>query len=701
MRGMTVRFLVLLCWAFLSLAHAGDRLPVASPWLHEFLPDDALVYARIPHPFDLLAAPKGNALDAAMRSPANVEAVARIRAGISANVLPRIPAFRDLRLQMLARHLRGPAELALLSLPAPSLLISAGLDVGTQEGFQALFTELAAAGEGLSLASPLDDRGVAQLDGLPVPAFVRFVDGRLLLNLGPSVSPESFEIVLAGIVENPDHGMRAMERRVDATGQGIFFWVNTERALAMATVMMQPEQFKQITDVGLDKTSAVGLGWGVAEGKGRISLLADLRPEYDRGFLPDVEIDISAKSVGEPDGLFVVAIPTAEEFARLEARALDALEADAISDWEETKAHLLDEFGFSFDELLNSVGPEVLLIFDDAGDYGALRIRDRKQWDRIIDRLAESLDSRPERKHLGGNTYYHWMLEGDLTDLEDAPETESQWFAELAARSRDHHYWTYEGDYLYFASVPQILIDRHELQADTDIAEWLKLRQRIDTSAAFLSMSGTTRKLPERVYAVYLEILQLLADLAQTDIDIWSMPTARQLDLPRAGTRGFTISLGDPTLAAEFTFENNPGEFLGGTGGLVIAGIAAAIAIPAYQDYTMRSSVSEGLALSKTTQMNVAEYYFENGEFPGQGRAAELSEYAGASEHVQSIIVEPGTGRIVIDFSMKSIPDGGQIYLRPFEDDAGELQWDCSGTFEEKLLPAHCRGGEASNRTGA
>lgn len=701
MRRFSTSILALLCCAMLGAAHADDRLPTAAPWLRDVLPDDVLMYARLPHPFGMLAAPKGNALDAAMRSDANVETILKIRRGLSENVLPRIPAFQDLRLRVLEKHLRAPVELAVLSLPAPSLLVASRLNVQSVDEFEALLSELAEDGAGLSLVAPLDERGAGQIAGLPVPAFVQFEDGRLLLNVGPSASQESFDGVVSGISANTDHAMRAMERRVDASGQGIFLWINTERALAMATVMMQPEQFEQITDAGLDKTSSVAFGWGVADGKGRISLVADLRSEYDRGFVPDVYVDIRARSVGEPDGLFLLAIPTVEEFTRIEARVLDTFDSAEIAAWKETRSAMSGELGFTIEELLNSIGPELLLIFDSAGDYGAVRIRDRKLWNRIIDAMAESIDSKPETRRVGRQTYYHWAFESELMDLDDTLETESHWFAELFARARDHNFWTYEGDYLYFASVPQILIDRHEMGADTDLAAWLRNRQRIDSRTAFMSMSGTSHKLPERVYAVYLELLQLLADVAQTEIDIWAMPTARQLELPRAGTLGFTLSLGNPTLAAEFTFENNPAEFLGGAGGIFIAGVVAAIAIPAYQDYTVRATVNEGLTLSEPAKRAVTEHYFETGEFPGQGTAADLSEYTGDGRRVQSIIVEPGTGRIIINFSLDSLPDGGQVYLRPFVDDVGELQWECSGTFADEQLPAHCRGGESHGRTGA
>ena len=701
--GLAALGILLLASLSPGIVRAENELPIRDAWLRDFLPDDALLYMRIPHPFGLLAAPKGNAFDAALRSEANLETIEKIRAGISANVLPRIPMFQDVRLRLLEKHLQSPVELAVLPLPAPSLLISANIDVASSEQFESLFEEIAAEEASMRLVSPLDEHGAGQLEGLGVPAFVKFdaANGQLLLNVGPSVSAESFSLALGSVVRNADHDLRTLEERIDQSGQGFFLWLNAERALPMVMMMMQLEQYEQLTNVGLDKVSSAALGWGVANGKGRISVVANLRAEYDRGFVPLVGNDISATAVGDPDGLMLISIPTSEEFARIEARVLDALEADSIADWDAAKESLVEEFGFSFEDILNAAGPEMLLIFDGAGDYGALRVRDRRLWDRIIKAVSDEIDSEPETKRINGRTFYHWAMQGELVDLDASPETETEWFAELFARQRDHTYWTYDGDYMYFASVPQILIDRYEMGATSSIREWLEQRQFIDASEAVISMSGTSDKLPERVYAVYLEVLQILADVAQTDIDLWSMPTARQLGLPRNGTLGFTISLGDPMLAAEFTFENNPAEFLGGVGGIFVAGVVAAIAIPAYQDYEVRAKVSEGMNLAGPAKAAVTEHYMTNGAFPGPIDAGSLSLPGDAGEHVRSVIVEPGSGRILIDFKVESIPGGGQMYLRPVPAADGSLDWRCSATLEDKHLPEMCRGGDDTGYSGA
>ncbi|MDJ0712492.1 MAG: hypothetical protein QNJ14_19060 [Woeseiaceae bacterium] len=425
-----------------AVVQAQEPRPIRDAWLRDYLPDDVLLYARIPHPFGLLAAPKGNAFDAALRSDANLATVARIREGISANVLPRIPLFQDMRLRLLERHLQSPVELAVLPLPAPSLLVSANIDIESNGQFESLFSEVSADETGVRIAVSLDAQGRGAVEGLGIPVFASFdaSTGQLLLNIGPSVSAESFALAMETIVSNTDHDIRAMEDRVDQSGQGLFLWVNAERALPMVMMTMQPEQYEQLTNVGLDKASSAAFGWGVADGKGRISLVANLRGEYDRGFVPLVNNDIGATVVGDPDGLMLVSIPTAEEFTRIEARVLDAFDADEITEWDDLKQNIVAELGFSFEDVLRSIGPELLLIFDGAGDYGALRIRDRKLWDRVLDAAAKNSESEPESRRINGRTYYHWATQGQLIDLDASPETEGHWFAELFARQRDHSY---------------------------------------------------------------------------------------------------------------------------------------------------------------------------------------------------------------------------------------------------------------------
>lgn len=670
-----------------------DELPIRQPWLRDHLPDDALMYLRVPHLFGLLTMPKGNALDPALRSEANVRNVMKIRQGIVDNVIMHVPAFADLRLRVVEETLRSPVEVAVFIAPAPAMLAAMNLDLSSRREFEDMIEAFGLETPGFGLAAPLDADGIGMLTGTPVPVFVQFDEGtgRLLVLGGPAVTAESFAATLALFDRGEPHRMRTMEARVDESGQGLFYWIDAEQALPAMKMFMEPDRFAELTDLGLDKVSAAALGFGVANGKSRFSVLADLPSDSDRGFLPRSRNQLSARVVGRPDGLILVSIPGPDEFTRLEALALEAADDDEKTSWAEFKSNVTDIAGMPLEDMLRSIGPDLAFVFDDAGDYAALRVRDTRLWERLVDNLSEAAGSEPESRRIAGNTYYHISTPNEFGLLEEEQIEELGWGAVLMRRQRDHLYWTRDGDTLYMASSPQVLIDRAAMRPRTELGDWLRDTQRIDASESILAMTGTTRKLPRRMYGMYIEVLQLLADIAAVDIDVWSMPTPRQLGLPEEGAVSFTLSFGDPTLAMELSFENNPAELLGGGGGsIVMAGVLAAIAIPAYQDYTVRANVSAGLVQANAMKQSVSEFYRANGRFPDAEEAQAMSIYVD-SEVVESVTVEPNTGRIVVEFVAGTIPDGGQLILVPFGQADGAVSWRCEGTIVNKHLPQACR----------
>jgi len=56
-----------------------------------------------------------------------------------------------------------------------------------------------------------------------------------------------------------------------------------------------------------------------------------------------------------------------------------------------------------------------------------------------------------------------------------------------------------------------------------------------------------------------------------------------------------------------------------------VIGILASIAIPSYQDYTVRAQISEGLVLSSAAKVALVEYYVENGSWPNNNVKAGLA----------------------------------------------------------------------------
>ncbi|WP_118799542.1 pilin [Neisseria meningitidis] len=76
---------------------------------------------------------------------------------------------------------------------------------------------------------------------------------------------------------------------------------------------------------------------------------------------------------------------------------------------------------------------------------------------------------------------------------------------------------------------------------------------------------------------------------------------------------------------------------------IAIVGILAAVALPAYQDYTARAQVSEAILLAEGQKSAVTEYYLNHGEWPGNNSSAGVatsSEIKG--KYVQSVTVANG-----------------------------------------------------------
>lgn len=667
-----------------------DELPIRQPWLRDHLPEGSLIYLRVPHPLGILATPKGSALDPALRSKINVENLQKIRDGYLDNIVPLIPMISEPLPQLIQRHIRSPIEISATFLPQPASLMALNLDIASNDEFVAMLAEA-----GLMLAAPLNAENIGRIDGVGMPLFVRFdaASGRMLASFGPAVTAESFADLLAQTERNEPHRMRALENKVDESGQGLFFWIDAREAMAPMQMFVPRETFEDLIEMGLDEVDAVAMGWGVANGKGRYSIVADYPSDKERGFLPIVRNDISAESVGDPDGLIFFSIPTVEEFRRLEAFGLATTDDEGRASWSKGKDAVRTALGVSVEELFESIGPEVMLVFDQAGDYLAIRLRDPDLWDSVLQRITSATGIPLDTRNIAGDTYHHWALpmtgeEAALDGIGDGIGA-SVAFVEVFMRIRDHWYWTRDGDFLYLSATPQVLIDRAAMGPDTVIGEWLSDDQRIDATHAWFSASGTSRKLPKRTYLLYIEMLQLLADMGQSEIDVWSMPSAAELALDDIGTYGVTLNLGNPTLSAEFTFENNPAELMGGMGSVAVVGILAAIAIPAYQDYTIRAHVAEGLNAASGTKAAVAEYYAANGRFPGAQDVVQMS-VSDYSAHVDSVDVEPDTGQIIIIYRDISAYPEAELVLTPTTED-GYISWVCEGSLDNKHLPAACR----------
>ncbi|MBU2711364.1 NINE protein [Zooshikella harenae] len=128
---------------------------------------------------------------------------------------------------------------------------------------------------------------------------------------------------------------------------------------------------------------------------------------------------------------------------------------------------------------------------------------------------------------------------------------------------------------------------------------------------------------------------------------------------------------------------------------IVIVGILAAIAIPAYQDYVVRAKVREGLTFSEQAREQLSLFIRANNVFPESNTQAGLPETIN-NEIVSSIRVSKG-GLLTIQFRKEITHQPSQtIVYRPSLVN-GWVEWDCSGgSLEPKFRPSECRASDDS-----
>jgi type IV pilus assembly protein PilA len=123
---------------------------------------------------------------------------------------------------------------------------------------------------------------------------------------------------------------------------------------------------------------------------------------------------------------------------------------------------------------------------------------------------------------------------------------------------------------------------------------------------------------------------------------------------------------------------------------VAIIGILAAIAIPQYQDYTIRSKITEGLNMAAPAKLGVAETYASLGAAPADNVEAGISDTI-SSKYVQSVVVNAGVIEVTLT-GIHSAVDGKIITLTPdFDDAAGRVDWSCTFDGDPKYVPANCR----------
>ena len=649
---MHLRHLAAACALTLSTAYAAPQ-----SWLHQNLPPQTAAYLRLPNLWFLenhkLAA------SAAYQNDAYRAQTATVRSALIQRLLTLLPEEARAPLQNLQQHLDAPLEIALVQDKNElNLLIAASAQFADGQALQQTLAQTFRAPWQVS-ADRIEQRGAP-----PIAYRYDAANQRLLLSSGLVKNPADSLKYLAE--DGGDAPFSALQTRLDPEADGFYLWLDPQNPL----LQQKLREYKPLLEkLGIDRAEQLALAWSVQNERPRLQISL-VQPDNAPLNLPQATTDaLKLPYQGDISALAALTLPNDAQ--------IDGL-ADSSGKIKQT---LQQALGISADDLA-ALGT-IHYLADDNGSYLVLPQSAKPALEALLTKLQgrgilnkrETLQD--DIEHLA---FTSLAAQGaKLSEQENVFKKNADTaFNTLMSQLQNHYYLRAEGDYLLISDLPQPLLARKNLAADAPtIADWLA-KEHLDIQHSNYAYIQNQRHLSRDSYYNSLKRLQAYADLAQSPLDIMALPDASQL--PASGAVALRLH-GDgknPTLTLDL--QNGADDLLSMAGSsttIATFGILSAIALPAYQDYTIRVHIQNGLNVAEPLKTEIAATL-------EQGKKINAKKYKTADKNLR---VE-ANGDIQVTLQNASRFNGATITLHY---DRASKKWQCQTVIAPRYLPQQCR----------
>ncbi|MEZ5473335.1 MAG: hypothetical protein R3E90_16320 [Marinicella sp.] len=668
-----------------------------SAWLRDYLPDETVAYLNIPTPWGYLFDAKADVLHQVQSMSAHKQMVETIKQGVRDNYFQHIPAnYMDV-VRLFFDHVTTSVEVAVINNSPSAMLPTFAIGTRLQRlTADELEKQLASILSNIQPGIELIREGNSAKWTIQMgqfPTFVQYEEagGRLLVYGGMGAK----ENKLAELWDAPRADqlvkIKALEQASDPSGLNLKLWLATSKIYQLGGAFVPPEERQNIAEMGLDQAEYFWMGFESAQGQSSLAAHVVMPNVGWRRMMPKVNDWFDVEMASQPRSVLQLSLPTDEQIEQ----AIEHLESQGreIGDNKEVKEILeqyKQRFEFSPMDLFRAYHQQFYWIKDDAGSWYALKIKDRALHDKMMAKFQDFFVIKPKNTQLAGQSIWqaHFSISQSLFySLDELPKDAAE-ISQMLDMFKDHAYWYEQDDVIYMSSVPQVLAEKQAAKKPLNLSEWLAHNQNSDWSSAIFAYGKDIKHMPQDLYHFYLLILQGLGDLAHVEVDLFSLPTASELNLPETGRFNLMLTSDVEKVSLKFGYEYSLAEGLlsseSNMASMYVVAILMAYAIPAYRDYTVRAKVGEQMAMAAAYKMAISEHWMVNGSLEGL--------VDGLNMDYQHIYVLEDSGMIVINLDeVDSLFDSlDEIYLEPVFQE-GYVEWQCSSNIDDRYLPAVCR----------